>query len=187
MTTGPWVPHETPMQFHVLSFEGPDAYARAGGIASRVTGLTQALQGLRDADIVSLRSPLDADSCRLLFHSVDAVLANSGHEPFGLVGLETMAAGGVACTGCSGEDYAVAGHNALVLETNDPWEFVGLFGALRANPAQTHALRQTAQVTARCYAWPQIITKLLLPRLRVLTYPPSPEHTTTRPPWSWIA
>ena len=31
------------MQFHVLSFEGPDRYAQAGGIASRVTGLTQAL------------------------------------------------------------------------------------------------------------------------------------------------
>jgi hypothetical protein len=31
------------MSLHVLSFEGPDAYARAGGIASRVAGLTQAL------------------------------------------------------------------------------------------------------------------------------------------------
>lgn len=31
------------MQFHVLSFEGPDGYARAGGIASRIDGLTLAL------------------------------------------------------------------------------------------------------------------------------------------------
>jgi len=31
------------VQFHILSFEGPDAYARAGGIASRVTGLSQTL------------------------------------------------------------------------------------------------------------------------------------------------
>ena len=31
------------MQFHILSFEGPDAYARAGGIASRITGLSEAL------------------------------------------------------------------------------------------------------------------------------------------------
>lgn len=31
------------MQFHMLAFEGPDAYAQAGGIASRVTGLTRAL------------------------------------------------------------------------------------------------------------------------------------------------
>ena len=34
------------MQFHVLSFEGPDAYARAGGLASRVDGLTETLAGL---------------------------------------------------------------------------------------------------------------------------------------------
>src|SRR5919198_6697144 len=33
----------TPQQFHLLSFEGPDQYATAGGIASRITGLAQAL------------------------------------------------------------------------------------------------------------------------------------------------
>jgi hypothetical protein len=32
-----------PIQFHLLPFEGPDAYARAGGIATRVSGLAQAL------------------------------------------------------------------------------------------------------------------------------------------------
>ena len=31
------------MQFHLLSFEGPDGYARAGGIASRIAGLSRAL------------------------------------------------------------------------------------------------------------------------------------------------
>ncbi|HKE10895.1 MAG TPA: hypothetical protein VKE73_04940, partial [Myxococcota bacterium] len=34
------------MQFHVLSFEGPDGYSRAGGIASRIEGLAQGLAGL---------------------------------------------------------------------------------------------------------------------------------------------
>ena len=68
------------------------------------------------------------------------MLANSGHEPFGLVGLETMAVGGVACTGCSGEDYAVPGYNALVLETNDPREFTALFSELHANPRRERGL-----------------------------------------------
>lgn len=31
------------VQFHLLSFEGPDGYARAGGIASRITGLAHTL------------------------------------------------------------------------------------------------------------------------------------------------
>jgi hypothetical protein len=34
------------MQFHVLSFEGPDGYARAGGIASRIEGLVESLEAL---------------------------------------------------------------------------------------------------------------------------------------------
>jgi hypothetical protein len=37
------MPKPVRVQFHVLSFEGPDAYARAGGIATRMSGLTQAL------------------------------------------------------------------------------------------------------------------------------------------------
>jgi hypothetical protein len=31
------------LQFHILSFEGPDQYARTGGIASRISGLSVAL------------------------------------------------------------------------------------------------------------------------------------------------
>lgn len=31
------------VQFHLLSFEGPDSYSRTGGIASRITGLAEAL------------------------------------------------------------------------------------------------------------------------------------------------
>jgi hypothetical protein len=34
------------LQFHVLSFEGPDPYSRAGGLASRVEGLTETLATL---------------------------------------------------------------------------------------------------------------------------------------------
>jgi len=34
---------ESELDFHILSFEGPDEYARAGGIASRITSLTETL------------------------------------------------------------------------------------------------------------------------------------------------
>ena len=34
---------EEPLVFVVLSFEGPDAYARAGGLGARVTELSQTL------------------------------------------------------------------------------------------------------------------------------------------------
>ena len=104
----------------------------------------------------------------MLLKAADAVLANSGHEPFGLVGLETMAAGGVACTGCSGEDYAVSGRNALVLQTTDPLEFVGMFRRLRANPGEEAAIRRAGRVTAREYAWTEVIRRQVLPRLDLL-------------------
>jgi len=91
------------------------------------------------------------------------VLANSGHEPFGCVGLETMAAGGLACTGGTGEDYAVPGWNALVLQTQDPLEFLRQFRRLRANPNEERALRQRGRLTAKQYAWPEIIRRDLLP------------------------
>jgi glycosyltransferase involved in cell wall biosynthesis len=126
------------------------------------------LESTDEVDIISLRSPLEPESRRVLFHASDVVLANSRHEPFGLVGLETMAVGGVACTGCSGEDYAVPGRNALVMETTDPREFLGLFGELRANPAVERALRRAGRITAKQYSWLQIMQRHLLPRLRLL-------------------
>jgi glycosyltransferase involved in cell wall biosynthesis len=172
------------------------AAARAGlRVADRalrhpgVRGLMQALEELGEVDILNLSSPLDPESRHVLFHSAAAVLANSQHEPFGLVGLETMAAGGVACIGSTGEDYAVPGHNALALETNDPQEFLDLFGALHVNPTIERALRRAGRVTAQHYTWSHIINRNLLPRLHLKACSsdraramPVPPTTATRLP-----
>ena len=40
-------------------------------------------------------------------------------EPLGLVGLDTMAVKGIACIGNTGEDYAIPGYNAIVMESDD--------------------------------------------------------------------
>lgn len=128
-------------------------------------GLMAALRGAGAADVINLRSSIDPASRRLLFREVDVVLANSAHEPFGLVGLEAMAAGGVACTGCSGEDYVQPGHNALVLQTGHPTEFLGLYERLRRNPDEEHALRRAGRATALEYAWPVVVERHLLPRI----------------------
>jgi glycosyltransferase involved in cell wall biosynthesis len=133
-----------------------------------VEGLLHTLAASSEADVVNLRSPLEVSGRRVLFRASDAVLANSSHEPFGLVGLETMAAGGIACTGSTGEDYVVPGLNALVLETADPQEFIALFGELHANPEQERAVRRAGRATAKRYAWSQIMQQILLPRVRLL-------------------
>jgi glycosyltransferase involved in cell wall biosynthesis len=127
-------------------------------------GLLEALEDTDRADVVNLRSYVDPDARRALFRGVDAVLANSGHEPFGLVGLETMASGGVACTGCSGEDYAEAGRNAIVLRTGEPQELLTGVGRLRTHPDEARALRRAGRATARRYAWSRVVRRNLLPR-----------------------
>jgi glycosyltransferase involved in cell wall biosynthesis len=130
-------------------------------------GLLEAVSDVGGADIVNLRTHVDPDARRVLFRSADAVLANSGHEPFGLVGLEAMAAGGIACTGCSGEDYALPGQNALVLETGEPGEFMSLYRQLRGREEDVRRLRRAGQATARRYAWPNVAQSVLLPRVEL--------------------
>lgn len=130
-------------------------------------GLVEALDGVSAADVVNLRSPVDPESRRVLLRGADAVLANSVHEPFGLVGLETMACGGLACTGNTGEDYAVPGQNALVLETGEPMEFMTLFGRLREDPNANRALRRAGRATARRYTWPEVVQRVLVPRVEL--------------------
>ena len=128
-------------------------------------GLAHALSEAQAYDVLNITSHVDPDSRRALFRASDVVLANSTREPFGLVGLETMAAGGIACTGYTGEDYAMSGRNAIVLQTEDPREFVELYHQVRSNPEYESAMRRAGRWTARQYAWPSIIRTALAPRL----------------------
>lgn len=130
-------------------------------------GLIAALAHIDDVDIVQLRSHLDPEARRLLFRCASAVLANSSHEPFGLVGLEAMAAHGIACTGISGEDYAVPGHNAIVLQTHASSEAVAQIERLQARPTEACEIRAAGAATARNYAWHTVIARNLLPQLEL--------------------
>jgi glycosyltransferase involved in cell wall biosynthesis len=151
------------------------AHARALGLrigerSSQRTGATGLLEMVSDADqfdVIVLGSHLDPSARRLLFRGAHAVLANSGHEPFGLVGLEAMAAGGLACTGGTGEDYATPGLNSLVLQTQDPREFLGFFARIWNDRAADAEIRRCARRTSRDYAWPEIVARNLLPRLGI--------------------
>ena len=128
-------------------------------------GLVQALSDTASVDVLNVTRHVDRDSRRALFRASDVVLANSAKEPFGLVGLEAMAVGGIGCTGLTGEDYVMPGRNALVLQTSDPSEFVKLYMPLRADPEYEAAMRRAGRATARQYAWPEVIRTALAPRL----------------------
>jgi glycosyltransferase involved in cell wall biosynthesis len=123
--------------------------------------LASLLRRHRGADLVNLVSFLPEPLLGTIYGAADAVLANSGHEPFGLVGLEVMAAGGLAVTGSTGEDYAVSLGNALVMETDDPRELVSGLELVRRRPALSRRLRREGRRTARAYDWKNVIVDLL--------------------------
>jgi len=73
-----------------------------------------------------------------------------------------MAAGGTAVTGSTGEDYAEAYRNAVVLETDDPIEIVTELSVLKQRPRLAAEIRKRGRTTARDYVWDKVIDQLLL-------------------------
>lgn len=107
--------------------------------------------------IVNLRTFVPEEILFALYHVADAVLANSGKEPFGLVGLEVMAASGVAVTGATGEDYAQPFENAIVCDTGDPAELAAYLSALIEDPTLSRAIRAAGEATAERCTWPAVL------------------------------
>lgn len=135
------------------------AEARLDTESSRdyLSALTSAVQ----ADVVNIRFHLPLQFLRILYKIADAVLANSSHEPFGLVGLEAMAAGGAAFTGSTGEDYAIHLVNSVVLETADPAEIVGYTTYLQDHPKEHEKIRWAARETAGYFTWDCVVRGLI--------------------------
>src|SRR5216683_1344568 len=127
-----------------------------------VAGLAALLRANATADVINLTTFVSDELLAIIYPACDAVLANSGHEPFGLVGLEVMAAGGLAVTGATGEDYADAYRNALVVETDDTIELVTELNLIQQRPRFAAAIRRRGRVTARAYTWEKVIEQLLL-------------------------
>ena len=148
-----------------------------------VPALVKTLKEHADADVWHVTAFLPDDLLPVIYASATATLANSGHEPFGLVGLEAMASGGVAFVGATGEEYAEPFKNAIVIETDDASEIVAYVSHLAEHPDNARNLRIAAQRTARDYTWQRVID-ILLQRLefvalkqglRVPDIPPPPD------------
>jgi glycosyltransferase involved in cell wall biosynthesis len=154
-----------------IEAHGSEVFARArelGLTIADVSGrpkswdeLMELLHAAPQADIYNLRFFLSQELLRPFYAAADAVLANSGHEPFGLVGLEAMAAGGVVFTGATGEEYTLCGECAVALDTDSPDEIVSQVLGLKTNPSRADAMRQAAQTRAAAFTWAQASNILL--------------------------
>jgi len=123
--------------------------------------VARSLEETGGAAVVNLRRFLPESVLPAISVASTAVLANSGHEPFGLVGLEAMAAGGVAVVGATGEEYARPYGNAIVVETAEGTELASALAGLVERPELSRRLRHAARRDAADFAWPKIIDGFL--------------------------
>ncbi len=116
-----------------------------------------AIEAAGPAEVYNLRFSMSSSMLHIFYAAADFVLANSKHEPFGLVGLEAMAAGGVVFTGPTGETYSSDREGAIALDTEQPGELVLTVESLRNYPHIARAIRQAAPKVAARYTWENVI------------------------------
>jgi glycosyltransferase involved in cell wall biosynthesis len=137
--------------------------------------VVEAISGSGAADVLNLRFSMSPEMLRVFYAAADVVLANSKHEPFGLVGLEAMAAGGVVFTGPTGETYSADGAGAIALDTEQPEELVLAIENLHDHPEKSLAIRQAAPLVAARYTWENVVEilfeKICLARNYQKVYP----------------
>lgn len=140
--------HDRGLDMERMSYDGNDTQKIIEALA------------LTRASLVHVRAFLDESLLYALYAASDAVLANSGKEPFGLVGLEVMAAGGIAVCGATGEEYAEPFVNAIVCDTADGRELATYLRALLNDSELAAGLRRAGTETAHRYTWAAAITAL---------------------------
>jgi len=89
------------------------------------------------------------------------VLTNSGHDPFGLVGMEAMAAGAIVFTSRKAEGIAKHMSNAIVLDKFTAEEIQFYVSYLRMHPEKREMIQASARQTAEQWTYKEIVTKLL--------------------------
>ncbi|NNE34734.1 MAG: glycosyltransferase family 4 protein, partial [Rhodothermales bacterium] len=146
---------------------GREVFDRAAGHGLSVVHVTGEPENWKDllnlladvppADLYHFSFHMSPDLLRPFYAAADAVLANSGHEPFGLVGLEGMAAGGLVFVGSTGEEYSFAGPCAISLDTDDPEEIVSEIIELRHDADRARDIRASARRTAAHFTWDKVI------------------------------
>ncbi len=136
-------------------------FAEARPAGRTLEAIAASLHHHRDADIIDIQAFIPDEVLPPLYAAADGVLANSLYEPFGLVGLEAMAAGGIAYVGSTGEDYALSAQNAVVLDTDDGDEIAVMALELQQDPEWAARLRGSARDTARLFTWQEAIGVLL--------------------------
>ena len=119
-------------------------------------------------DIIEMDFFIPEDFLMYLYGASDIVLANSTYEPFGIVGLEVMAKGGLPVVGNTGEDYALHNKNALRVKSDDPLELADMISDVFMNPLLTKNIKSSGMKTAKVFTWDRALGILVHRIERVL-------------------
>ncbi|HIB66590.1 MAG TPA: glycosyltransferase [Phycisphaerales bacterium] len=123
--------------------------------------ILEALEEKQGADIIELDFFVPEAFLRTLYWASTAVLANSGHEPFGLVGLEVMACTGLCVVGSTGEEYVHHFHNGISISSDDPRELALYLEEIWDDHELSERIRNQGRATAKLYNWDSIVFDLL--------------------------
>lgn len=126
-----------------------------------LTRYLEALSKAGTADIFNFVFPLPLSFLRLLYRVSDVVLADSAHDPFGLVGMEAMAAGSIVFTSRRAEGHAKHMCNAIVLDKYTAEEIQFYAGYLRMHSEKREMIRASARQTAERWTWKEVVKRLL--------------------------
>jgi len=126
-----------------------------------LTRYSQALAKASTSDIFNFAFPIPPSLLKLLYRASDVVLASSGHDPFGLMGMEAMAAGAIVFTNRKAEGIAKHMGNAIVLDKYTAEEIQFYVSYLRMHPEKREMIRASARKTAEQWTYKEVVTKLL--------------------------
>ena len=154
-------------QFHLLSFEGPDLYASAGGVATRVVGLAEALAG-RGFDThlwfvgdsagpgVEMRGACCSGARTWCSRTVTT-------SPSAWSGSRRWPSVGSPAPGRAARSTRAPARTHSFVTRDDPGQFIAQFDSVFARASRVEAMRRCGLRTAREYAWQRVLERHLLP------------------------
>jgi len=126
-----------------------------------LTPYFEALTKASTSDIYNFVYPIPPSLLKFLYRASDVVLANSGHDPFSLVGMEAMAAEAIVLTSRNAKGIAKHMSNAIVLDKYTAEEIQFYVSYLRMHPEKREMIRASARKTAEQWTYKEVVKKLL--------------------------
>ncbi len=131
--------------------------------------IIEAFQSYSHFDIIEMDFFIPEDFLMLLYGSADVVLANSIYEPFGIVGLEVMAKGGIGVVGNTGEDYALHNKNAIKVKSDSAIELAETIYEVMSDGDLKQKIRKSGFKTANVFTWDRALSLLIYRVEKVLS------------------